>query len=153
MLGNSLFSKALRSAALFAAVAVLLAPFPGRCAACVPGTDRCSQCVTANAKPADDTTSTRACCQQESLPKHDSAKAASHNTSHNTACGCNVRPLPRTTPVEKTSISVDHSPIAALPTAFASLASQCENLTDAFPSAPSLNATIPHRILHCSWII
>jgi hypothetical protein len=80
--------------------------------------------------------------------------AATANWVHvqSQTCGCNVRPVDRTNVSTEQQGSVqDH--LAALPSVqpfFVDAASGIDFAAAAFANLPP---PVPHRILHCSWII
>jgi hypothetical protein len=136
---------------LVAAFALLL-PLPARCASCAASHDQCPRCSAAKAgDQGSPTDSVRSCCQHRSeTPATDNG--VSGEQSH-PLCGCGFESAPRNTqPTAKASITADV--MAAAP----ALATIPSNLNAAGASATatsiaSLPPPIPHRILHCSWII
>jgi hypothetical protein len=69
------------------------------------------------------------------------------------ACGCGFRHVPRSTPpVEKTLISPELS-AGLIATAVSSVAPSIQETTTGDLTLAALPPRIPHRILHCSWII
>lgn len=138
-----------RTAVLVAALAVIL-PLPSRCAACITGHEDCARCA------ADHTTASHApasCCQAHTAKPPSTSGVNSLALSHaGHTCGCGVQSLPTTTPPQKL-LAVAAPELAALvPPAAIDLVT-LSPLPSHAGEAASLAVPIPHRILHCSWII
>jgi hypothetical protein len=138
--------------ALAAGIAMLM-PLPARCLACVAAAGTCPHCVAAN--PATETPpAPKACCQhrttQAASPIADVDAPTVKHAAH--ACGCILRTAPRTVPtVEKLILSANQ---VAVHGAAACVANPSINSAAASVRAPGdLPPSVPHRILHCSWII
>jgi hypothetical protein len=153
-----------RSMVALATAVALLLPLPARCAACSAGADRCQQCAShvaeslqakiCRGQDSDSTNQARPCCQRHTTadsPDTASFAAASAGQTYH-PCGCGVRPVSRTNQsVERFSASPELSAglvsVAAVPPAPAT------GTAAAGDFVVSLAPSIPHRILHCSWII
>jgi hypothetical protein len=159
-------ARGARSAVALATAIALLLPLPVRCAACSTGSDRCPCCsayggeflgstelIAVRDSHGEALAQTRTCCQSHVATDAAPTAAAtkSLHPSHH-ACGCSARPAPRTTrPVEKLHVS---------PETLAGLADGFQlpfSLQADVASTPIIHVAasppIPHRILHCSWII
>lgn len=142
-----------RSAVSLATALAMLLPLPVRCAACAANVGDCPQCATAKAE--NSTGSTKAACCQKQAESQDEGLAgdvvrpASH---HLPRCGCHARPVPRTVPPGERLVPVQDL-VAALPIA-ADLTFHIPSHAVAGVSAlGELPPPVPHRILHCSWLI
>jgi hypothetical protein len=144
-------SPTIRSAVIIAASVALILPLPARCLSCSHGDANCTRCQTAhsdNAQPAH-----RSCCEHRAEVKRIAAQAAacqSHIQSKTCACKMQV---PDRTYVTAERQSVPSDLAAILPAAQPLLAAD-PGRTD-WVTAPygNLPPPVPHRILHCSWII
>lgn len=152
MLGTNLRpSHATRCAVILTAAVALILPLPARCASCSVGASDCSHCQTAQSSatlPAH-----RSCCERHADPDRNatlSANCSCHVQSK--TCGCNLQAPDRAV------IGADRQIIASdliatlpnvqpLPTIDAG---QINRIAAANESVPP---PVPHRILHCSWII
>jgi hypothetical protein len=138
-------------AAIIAATAVaMLLPLPARCAACSTSAGNCPRCDTANTdrQPVPDPS---ACCKHRSADRQTPAADAAHHVSqHSPQCGCGVHPPQRTKP--STERVLDGQDLTASPTEFASSSVE-PRLVANFINGSILPPPIPHRILHCSWLI
>jgi hypothetical protein len=141
----------IRSAIALATALALLLPFPARCAACSTGHDRCPRChheaeFLQNSTPAGQAHS---CCQHRATTKSPAANAAIHPGQH--ACGCAMDQAPRTAANEKFSPS--HELSTGLVATVGVSTSPADGSARVLDAAPAVPPPIPHRILHCSWII
>jgi hypothetical protein len=147
---------------LAAAIALLLPP-PARCASCATGNDRCPSCATHAAasghvaefvRNSDSHEPTHACCRRN--VESDSTPSASTSTNSvqpsQHACGCGVHSAPRTVPpVAKALASPDLNAEAIVAVDLPRLLAATGPVTADFVLSDA--PLIPHRILHCSWII
>jgi hypothetical protein len=133
--------------ALFLASALILPP-PGQCASCDAGGGNCSQGELATANQH----AVRPCCQRHAAAHSRSAIAKDNcATWQSRSCNCNIRPIDRSVvSFEQVSIAnhfaISHSPAPLLTAVTA-------NFETAAASFANLPPPVPHRILHCSWII
>jgi hypothetical protein len=68
-------------------------------------------------------------------------------------CHCQRTPAPQNTPPERTTVPTPPSPVALLPADAAQFHGGVE-FAATFQAAPDGHlAAIPHRILHCSWLV
>ena len=138
---------------LVTAFAMLL-PLPARCALCSTGADMCSRCVAADTDKAASRSATRDCCQRPATPEErcvsDSATQTVQHSS--TGCGCGASPDDRTFPTEQ-QLAPTQDQLAAIPTAATSFADNSAQIDAAAFTSAGLPPLIPHRILHCSWLI
>jgi len=138
-----------RTAVLVAALAIML-PLPSRCTACTTGHDHCAKCAAENTSTEQPAAS---CCRAHAPQSQDTSGARSLTLGHaGHTCGCGMQSVPPTTPPQK-SLTIAAPELAALatPTGF-DIATLSPLPSRAFEVAP-LAVPIPHRILHCSWII
>jgi hypothetical protein len=161
----TLFAMAVRSsrsAVAFATAIALLLPLPSRCASCSIGQDRCPRCANVaeslrsqirRGEDSDENRGSRTCCQRHA-PNISSATGAvisSIDRSHHT-CGCNLRPAPRSSSsIQKFTASPEIvAGLAHVADATFSFNDGAKSTIDFQVAVPP---PIPHRILHCSWII
>jgi hypothetical protein len=122
-------------------VAALAAPQPLR--ACSHGGTEFGTCC--HAVKTDAAPSTAGCCHKST---DDAGKPLGNH-----ACTCSAPTTPRSTPTNRTT--VEASPLVgayALP-AVATLPTPADIATQLPPAPLGGQAAIPHRILHCSWLI
>ena len=142
---------AIRRAVILAAAVALILPLPAHCASCSPGASDCSRCQAARANATVPVH--RACCERHAIPSPQAtsiANCSSHVQSK--TCGCNMQ-VP-----DRAYVAADRQIIA--PDLIATLpsvqplptidAGQINQIAAANENAPP---PVPHRILHCSWII
>jgi hypothetical protein len=136
--------------------AITLLPVPGRCASCSIGTEQCSRCTANRHEPPSPTKSEpAACCERHAS---ESARTTAADDACNDAgvrhvCGCSLRPAHRTTPsIDKTSVAPELNAGLVLATISPIYLSATSSPAVALDLA-ALPPPIPHRILHCSWII
>jgi hypothetical protein len=143
---------AVRPLAVLAAAVPLLLPLPARSAACPATVGRdCPHCAAAGARHS--ISSTSACCQHRAASRHESADDDSiHSVSnHLPRCGCTITPIHRTVPTtDRLLLPLDLA--ADLPYLAVTSGSppRCLPLATAPENLPP---AIPHRILHCCWLI
>jgi hypothetical protein len=94
----------------------------------------------------------KVCCQRHSADSTSSSVAAS-TVKHDThTCGCVLKSAPKTVPtVEKLVSSADLVELHATLVAFA--IPTIHSAADGVSTLVDLPLSVPHRILHCSWII
>jgi len=137
----------IRSVVALLVASALILPPPAHCASCDSGAVNCSQCELAAANhqhPA------RPCCQRHAAAHPATAKDNCIGWQSRT-CNCNIRPLDR--PVvssEQVSIS-NHFAISHAPAP--QLAEGPSDFESAAWGIANLPPPVPHRVLHCSWII
>ena len=147
------FPLTARSAVVFAAALAMLLPLPARCAACPTNAGaNCARCAAANADDAK-SRAPRPCSRHRAKSGDEAAagdliRSVSNHALH---CGCHARPVHRTLPPSEQLVLVPDLfaalPVLPLPAAI-----------EAHPGAVALTLgdlppPIPHRILHCSWLI
>jgi len=141
----------IRCAIILAAAVALALPIPARCASCAAGASECAHCRAASktATPSG----TRPCCQRHTAT-HGAVAAEATNCVHvqSRTCGCNIQPVDRTYASADQRVSVsDH--LAALPSVQPLLFNATRGRNSAATAFTDLPPPVPHRILHCSWII
>jgi len=144
-------SSTIRSAVIIAAAVALILPLPARCLSCSLGNADCTHSRSAhstNSQP-----NHRSCCEHRSAASRAFAQSAdcqSHVQSR--ACNCKLQVPDRTyvTP-ERQTAPADF--VAILPAAQPMLAARASHTDWVTASSGNLPPPIPHRILHCSWII
>jgi hypothetical protein len=144
-------ARVARLGLVLAAGLALLMPLPVRCVGCVAAAETCPHCVAAepvNVTPA----APDACCQRPSAYSPATSEAASTVKHGTPACGCVLKSAPRTVPtVEKLVSSADLVALHATVVAFAT--PTIHSAADSVSTLDILPPSVPHRILHCSWII
>jgi hypothetical protein len=141
-----------RRAVILAAAAALVLPLPARCASCAAGASDCSHCRVANSD-AMTAAAARQCCQRHAVVRGTvDFEAIDCDRIQTRTCGCWF------SPVERTNAPADRQLI--VPDVFAAVPATLPRLDDAangeFPSIAEfgdLPPPVPHRALHCSWII
>lgn len=140
-----------RPAIVLATALAVLPPLPALCAACSTEAS-CSNCASANDSTATNRHSARPCCQDyvsTLVAGSDLACFVQHASSH---CSCGPPPAQRTLP-QREELAPTHDLVGSLSCTNAHYAA-----TDAHNIAAALAPAdrpppIPHRILHCSWLI
>jgi len=124
--------------ALFAAVLAATSVVPFSAAAyCAPTGDSCCCCK-----------SLKLAASQVSIGNHQSADARVSRT-----CGCHRSPEPQNTPPERTTVQIQSGNVALLPADAAGFHGGVEFASAFDPNHAGHLTAIPHRILHCSWLI
>jgi hypothetical protein len=144
-------SETVRRAITLAAALALFLPLPAQCASCAVGKTDCSHCQAAHANTAPPVH--RSCCDRHAVakPKADSTANCANHVDAKT-CGCKLQTPDRTyVTVDRVVIAPDL--IAMLPTAQPLLSADAGRASFAAELFGSLPPPVPHRILHCSWII
>jgi hypothetical protein len=139
-----------RCAALLTAVTLVL-PLPARCANCTTASTDCPHCAAAKLEAQPHSDSTRPCCVRNAADQKNIATCTYHQIEAR-ACDCSVHP------VERVIVSSEQkATLHELLTAFSSIAPVLSDSTDSLlhsiPAFASLPPPVPHRILHCSWVI
>jgi hypothetical protein len=136
-----------RWALAFSAGLAMLLPMPARCAERGVSSKDCSSCATAHHGTHLSEHATRACCGRQNAVDPQVRAYTSHS------CGCIVQRLPATVPsAKKLSFSVEQ--LSAFPVVGDVVADRSSTSAAAsIPALASLPPYVPHRILHCSWII
>lgn len=149
-------ARPLRAAVALAAAFALLLPLPARCAACALNPTACNYCTIAaeSHRNATSASPARSCCNKphSSAPRAASPADSASTQSHH-SCGCAYQSMPRSTStVAKLSLTPELTagliPANALPGDI-TINSQTVNVL----ATASLPPPVPHRILHCTWII
>jgi hypothetical protein len=151
MLGALRPLHAIRHTVVIAAAVALMMPLPAHCASCAAGATDCSQCQEAH--PSAAAPIHRSCCERHAIASRNATPAANCPTHvQSKTCGCNMQAP------DRTYVAADQQLIA--PELIATLpnvqplptidAGQITRITAASEHAP---LPVPHRILHCSWII
>ena len=139
----------IRCAAFLTAVALIL-PLPARCLGCVAETSNCSHCATqasaAKASPV------KSCCARNSSTSQHLATNDNCDRVQTRTCGCSIQPVDRT-PATSDQHSTLPELLAALPSVELVLSGSTQSQLQSIPAFASLPPRVPHRILHCSWVI
>jgi hypothetical protein len=140
-----------RFAVILTAAMAMLLPSPARCDGCGTGKSDCPHCVAAKLNSA--TSPVRPCCQRQAVANHTTAIADTVCTKVRTVpCGCCVRPADRAwVPVELQVSAQDI--LLALPAGQPLQFDAGNPSTAAVAAIADLPPPVPHRVLHCSWII
>jgi hypothetical protein len=137
---------------LVTALAVML-PLPARCASCSTGGE-CPRCAAAKPDKESSRHVPGFCCQRRAAADDrlltDVAVGVLQDDP--STCGCGVRPTHRTAPPAKELTLSPELIYAFAPTAFLP-ANPSANALAAAITLADLPPPIPHRILHCSWVI
>jgi hypothetical protein len=165
-------SPTIRSALIIAAAVALILPLPARCLSCSSGDADCTTAVRGSPDPAPPPTAglqpciryraphssisppaRRSCCEHRNFANRTAAQAAacqSHIQSK--TCGCKLQVPDRTyVAAERQTVPADLVAIfPALQPIFAADSGHADWVTAAYGNLPP---PVPHRILHCSWII
>jgi hypothetical protein len=152
MLGGALHPPiSTRRVLLFAIAVALVLPPPARCARCTGGAANCSHCAAATTEPAP-APAAHACCHDRiTQPTATDSLAGCHQDEVG-KCNCNLRPIDRTgLSVERQSIAPEL--VATLPSVPPILATIANATESDLVSNADLPPPLPHRVLHCSWII
>jgi len=138
-----------RFAVVLSAAMALLLPAPARCDGCGTGKTNCPHCVaavaTAPIAPA------RPCCQNHTANHRGIANPACEQV-RTAPCSCCIRPADRAWAPAETQISTQEI-LAALPAGQPLQLSVTSASIAAVAALADLPPPVPHRILHCSWII
>jgi hypothetical protein len=140
-----------RFAVILTAVMAMLLPSSARCDGCGTGKSECPHCVAAKSNTA--TTPARPCCQRQTATNCDTSLATSKCVAvHTVPCECTVRPADRAwVPVER-QFSIQDT-LATLPIAQPLHLDAVNHGILAVAAFDALPPPVPHRVLHCSWII
>jgi hypothetical protein len=140
-----------RFAVILTAAMALLLPSPARCDGCGAGASECPHCVAAKSNVA--TTPARPCCQPRTATNCDTSLASSRCVQVHTApCDCSVRPADRAWVPAERQLSVQDI-LATLPVAQPLQLDAGNHSILAVAAFGDLPPPVPHRVLHCSWII
>jgi len=97
------------------------------------------------------------CCKSHDQTERDTSRrchpSATFDTCVSPSCGCCRAPEPQTTPPEHTTVQPPTGPVAFLPTDAVQLHGGIEFASGSEAAPDGHLAAIPHRILHCSWLI
>jgi hypothetical protein len=140
-----------RSALALALAAAMLLPIPARCSSCSADAN-CSLCLATEPEAPN----SRGLCCQRNLPSDDSSVVQLELQSiapHTGACVCDLHRQTRTIPPSD-KLSLSSQRFANLPSPGALWADlSAHDLTAALSFPANSPPPIPHRILHCSWLI
>ena len=144
-------SPTIRSAVIIAASVALLLPLPARCLSCSFGEADCTRCQAAHSTTSQPTH--RGCCEHPASANRTTAQDTSCQTPvQSQTCGCNLQGPDRTyVAAERQIVPVDL--VAILPSPQPLLAADPGHTDWIAGSYGNLPPPVPHRILHCSWII
>ena len=139
----------IRCAAFLTALALIL-PLPARCLGCVADSSNCSHCATqasaAKASPA------KSCCARNSSASQHLATNNSCDRVQARTCGCSIQPVDRTLVASEQHSTLPEL-LAALPSVELVISDSTQSQLQSAPAFASLPPPVPHRILHCSWVI
>jgi hypothetical protein len=144
-------SIAIRRAVILAAAVALIVPFPAQCASCSTGAPNSSRCQAAQSigiPPAH-----RSCCNRDAIASRQATSIADcSNHVQSKTCGCNLQTPDRTyVAADRQTIASDL--IATLPSVQPLLTIDAGQFNPIAAAHDNLPPPVPHRILHCSWII
>lgn len=151
--------KSICRAALATLLAVMMAvpSLAAQCPACLAGKAPCRHCCQSGARDGATVGARRRdCCRRSGLADSASscgARVCCDSDDQNT-CSCHEQPAERTLPNDRTTQLVPLNTFVALhcgATLHLERQVDCELATTAWLA--SLFPDIPHRILHCSWLI
>lgn len=144
-------SGKIRRTVILAAAVALIVPLPARCASCSAGATDCSQCQDAH--PSTAAPVHRSCCERYALASRNTTPAANcpaHVRSK--TCGCNLQTPDRTNVTADRQI-VASDLVATLPHVQPFLTVDAGQINRNAVANENGPPPVPHRILHCSWII
>jgi hypothetical protein len=144
-----------RLAVIFALGVALLLPTPGKCASCLFALGSCPHCAASKALEPTEQAPTKSCCHQQTACESSPPAAASATsvvTSGHRVCGCSVQSAPRAVPTVVKLVSPADDVAATFPTAVVTDQIIHQSAASVL-SLGELPPSVPHRILHCSWII
>jgi hypothetical protein len=123
----------------------LIVPPPARCAGCLASHDGQLQCVASHAV-------VTSCCHQLPMTRSQQSNEVTQGASyHEASCGCHLHSVDRSLATGERIFPIDS--LAPLPTA-QSAHPDVAGLQAVAKSPPAESPTsVPHRILHCSWLI
>jgi hypothetical protein len=144
-------SFAVRTAVILTAAIAMLLPSPARCDGCATGKSDCPHCIAAQANTP--TSPVRPCCQRHAATTHTTAVAVNHCTQlRSVPCSCCARPADRAWVPSERQISTQEILFALPASQPLELDIARENFV-AVAAIADLPPPVPHRVLHCSWII
>lgn len=158
MVNHALRAKhGLPSLFAIAAALPLILPVPGRCAPCTTEADRCPSCASGHMdlQPSPNTDHQRSCCERNSVSTRtaDIDRLHASGTGHDHHCGCSMQPMDRTqAPLKSTTTSPEWNAVV-VPGSFDVFTLPTGGAVPVALDAAELRTSIPHRILHCTWII
>lgn len=143
-------SSTIRTAVIIAASVALLLPLPPRCLSCSTGTLDCNHCQATHSTTAPP--AHRSCCDRHAHSGRAPAHSGCSTTVRPNVCGCKLQAPDRTyTTADRQTDAADF--VALLPAPQQLFTSDSAGIHRAIDSHGDLPPPIPHRILHCSWII
>jgi len=144
-------SPTIRSTVIIAAGVALILPLPARCMSCSVGEINCAHCQSTHANPSP--TAHRSCCEQHAIASHQSASTGRCSSQlQSKTCGCKLQAPDRTyVAADRQIIAPDL--VALLPPTQPLLSADASQVTRYDETLGNLPPPVPHRILHCSWII
>jgi hypothetical protein len=125
-------------------------PLPARCAGCSGGHQDPSHCSAPSESKSS--SSAHSCCARHAAPPKSVATSDNCDRIQSQTCGCNVRPVDRATVAGEHQTTLPQL-LAVLPARDIVLSDSTQFQIQAAPAFASLPPPVPHRILHCSWII
>jgi hypothetical protein len=139
-----------RTALVVAAALAMLPPLPARCASCATENGNCTHCKSGRAARHQGP-----CCQGNAADGQSSL--AQHNTQAGQRgaadCACELQPAPRAVSQSgKFSLASPWDATLVSPSALPASLSAYDTARAASTRA-GLPPPVPHRILHCSWLI
>jgi len=144
-------SPTARSAVIIAAAVALILPLPARCLSCSHGDADCTRCQAAHSDSTQPTH--RSCCEHRAdAHRIATSPATCQNHVQSRTCGCKMQVPDRAyVAAERQTVPVDL--VAILPAAQPLLAADPGHTDWVTAAYGNLPPPVPHRILHCSWII
>jgi hypothetical protein len=129
----------------------LVLPAPARCASCSTSGHHCAKCKAASeseSKPAGGS-----CCERDAEVETSAALGLGDCLSVQTrTCGCWFSPVERTNAPGERQLSISDI-FPALPAATPIVDDAARSALQATAVFGDLPPPVPHRILHCTWII
>ena len=144
-------SSAIRRAVILTAAAALIVPLPASCASCSAGATDCSRCQAAQA------TATapihHSCCKRHAVAsRHATSIANCSSNVQSKTCACNFQ-VPDRTYVATDRQTIAPDLVATLPAPQPLLTIDAGQINLIAAAHDNLPPPVPHRILHCSWVI
>jgi hypothetical protein len=142
-------SVTVRYALAYCAAIALILPPPAHCLCCDTLVTSSSSCPVATLG----TQAPRPCCQQHAA--HRSLASTNSNGCarlQSRTCNCSVRATDRSAVTDEPRHSDAH-PSIAINTSAPLYAITFSNIAWAVTASANLPPPVPHRVLHCSWII
>jgi hypothetical protein len=125
-------------------------PLPARCAGCSGVSQDPTHCSAPS--ESESASNAQSCCARHAAPRTIAATSDNCDRIQSQSCGCNVRPVDRTIVAGEQQTTLPQL-LAVLPAGDDVLSASTQFQIQAAPAFASLPPPVPHRILHCSWII